>query len=114
MKTKTLLLYVVGALILFGLGYTLFGGRKYVQGFQNPTEPTFTADGAVQIGGKRCVVRAVDPQTEEGKKIAAGKPIKGFPTFMLELPNGVLKEYKGERTTDGYLAFLNQELGGGV
>jgi thiol-disulfide isomerase/thioredoxin len=136
MRTKTMILYGALVLIAVWLVYSIFfprSSRRLLQGFQNPSEPTFTMyyapwcghcknakpafdefakDGRVKIGEKSCVVRAVDPekQPEEAK----GKPVRGFPTFLLELPNGVIKEYKGERTTAGYLEFLNKELGGGV
>jgi protein-disulfide isomerase-like protein with CxxC motif len=42
------------------------------------------------------------------------KGIKGFPTFMLETADGENVEYQGPRTTDGWLAFLNEKLGGGI
>ena len=42
------------------------------------------------------------------------KGVKGFPTFQLETTDGKTVEYSGERKTDGYLAFLNEQLGGGV
>lgn len=132
-KVKTMILYTILVLVGLWVVSKFFGGRKSVQGFQNPSEPTFTMyyapwcghckkakpdfdefakDGKVKVGDKECVVRAVDPekQPEEAK----GKPVRGFPTFLLELPNGVIKEYRGERTTAGYLEFLNKELGGGV
>jgi len=135
MKTKTMILYAAVVLVVVWVGYKFFGGGRagLRQGFQNPSQPTFTMyyapwcghcknakpgfdefakDGSVKIGEKSCVVRAVDPEQQPAE--AKGKPIKGFPTFLLELPNGVIKEYKGERATAGYLEFLNKELGGGV
>jgi thiol-disulfide isomerase/thioredoxin len=135
MKMKSVILFAVIAVLVMWLGSKFFGGRgtNLRQGFQNPTQPTFTMyyapwcghckkakpdfdefskGGKVSVGGKDCVVRAVDPEQQPGE--AKGKPIRGFPTFLLELPNGIIKEYKGERTTAGYLEFLNKELGGGV
>lgn len=101
------------------------------QGFQNPSDPTFTmyyadwcghcknakpdfeklvAKGQVDVGGKKCNVRMVSPEKEP--ELAKGKPIKGFPTFLLEMPDGTVTEYKGERSTPGYLEFINKVLGG--
>ncbi len=133
MKMKTAILYAVVVLVAVWLASKFFGGDKLRQGFQNPSEPTFTMyyapwcghckrakpdfdefakNGSIKVGEKSCVVRAVDPEKQPAE--AKGKPIRGFPTFLLELPNGVIKEYKGERTTAGYLEFLNKELGGGI
>jgi thiol-disulfide isomerase/thioredoxin len=133
MVKKSTLLYIVVGVVLVALGYTLFGGKRAVQGFQNPTEPTFTMyfapwcghckkakpefdefakNGHVMIGDKRCVVRSVDPEQQPAE--AKGKPIRGFPTFLLELPNGVIQEYKGDRSAAAYLEFLNKQLGGGI
>jgi thiol-disulfide isomerase/thioredoxin len=133
MKMKKVILYAVILFVVAWVASKFFGGRGGVQGFQNPSEPTFTMyyapwcghckrakpdfdefakDGSVKVGDKNCIVRAVDPEKQPAD--AKGKPIKGFPTFLLELPNGIIKEYKGERNTAGYLEFLNKELGGGV
>jgi hypothetical protein len=40
--------------------------------------------------------------------------VKGFPTFLLETTDGKVLEYQGERNTDGWLSFINQNLGGGI
>jgi hypothetical protein len=45
---------------------------------------------------------------------AKDKPVKGFPTFLLETTDGKIVEYQGERNTDGWLAFINSKLGGGI
>jgi thiol-disulfide isomerase/thioredoxin len=105
------------------------------QGFQNPagTMSTFTmyyADwcphcqsvkpefeelikkGDVEVGGKKCKIQMVSPEKEP--EAAKGKDIKGFPTFLLESAEGQVFEYKGERNTAGYLAFINEKLGGGI
>jgi len=119
-------------LVFFGLlaGMYVLQRQGVIQGFQNPSDPTFTmyyapwcghcktakpdfdamvAKGAVKVGEKSCVIRAVDPEKEP--ELAKGKPIRGFPTFLLELPNGTIKEYKGTRSSAGYLEFINKELG---
>ncbi len=130
LNTKTIILIVVGVALAATLYYM---SRRGVQGFQNPSEPTFTMyfapwcghcksakpefdefakNGYVMIGGKKCVVRSVDPEKQPAE--ARGKPIRGFPTFLLEKPDGTIVEYKGKRGTDGYLEFLNKQLGGGI
>ena len=126
-----LALLVLAAMYSYGISF----GRG-MQGFQNPTPPaknTFTmyyADwcphcqsvkpeftelsnkGAITVGDKSCEVRMVD--AAKNPDAAKGKPVKGFPTFLLETTDGKVLEYQGERNTDGWLSFINQNLGGGI
>lgn len=66
----------------------------------------------MEFGGKKCRIRMIQP--EQQPEEVAGKPVKGYPTFLLETTGGEIVEYKGGRSTDGYLAFLNEKLGGGA
>jgi thiol-disulfide isomerase/thioredoxin len=138
MNWKTILLGLVvlailSAITLLALGFK-FSVSPVIQGFQGaPAMNTFTmyyadwcghcqtakpaftefaANGKVTIGNKECVIRMVSPEKEPEK--AAGKNIKGFPSFLLETVDGKTVEYTGERNVDGYMAFLNQNLGGGI
>ena len=61
------------------------------------------------INGQKCVIQMVSPEKEPEK--AKGKNVKGFPTFLLEMPDGVTKAYEGERTSAAILEFLNTTLG---
>ena len=117
-------LVVVAILIFFSL-YS-----KRLSGFQNPTIDTFTmyyadwcphcktakpdmealiAKSPIDVNGKKCAIRMIQP--EQQPEEAKGKPVKGFPTFLLETTDGETVEYKGARNTGGYLAFLNENLG---
>lgn len=141
-STKILIVgaVVVGlmALVMFyGLGGTY--GRGLFEGFQGggaaaPDVDTFTmyyADwcphcqtakpefleltkkGSMDVGnGKRCYFRMVNPDLNP--ELVKGKKIAGFPTFLLETTTGKTLEYKGERSTEGYLKFINESLGGGI
>lgn len=138
MNWKYLLLGGIAVLIVLSL-YSAYKkrsvGASAAQGFQNPTETTFTmyyADwcphcqsakpdfkemiekngGVVEVKGKRCKIQMISP--EEQPEAVKGKDIKGFPTFLLETTDGQTFEYKGSRSTDGYLAFINEKLGGGI
>ena len=124
-KMSLLLLAIAGLLVfLFLYSYRLAG-------FQSGAENVFTmyyadwcphcktakpemealiAKSPITVGGKKCEVRMIQPEKEPEK--AKGKPIKGFPTFLLETVDGETVEYSGKRSTDGYLAFLNENLGG--
>jgi len=75
-----------------------------------PEMEALIAKSPITVGGKKCEVRMIQPEKEP--EMAKGKPIKGFPTFLLETTDGETVEYAGSRNTDGYLAFLNEKLGG--
>ena len=77
-----------------------------------PTFTEFASSGTIKIGEKDCVIRMVSPEKEPEK--AKGKNIKGFPSFLLETVDGKVVEYTGERNVDGYMSFLNSNLGGGI
>jgi thiol-disulfide isomerase/thioredoxin len=75
-----------------------------------PAFEEFAKNGFVTVAGKNVKVQMVQPEKEPEK--AAGKPIKGYPTFLLETAQGKTVEYQGERTPSGYLEFLNKQLEG--
>lgn len=136
MNTKMFLLgaavlSILVLVVLYVKGTTFGFGLK--QGFQNPApamntftmyyadwcghcqaaKPEFTElvkKGYVDVGKVRCYIRMISPESQPEE--AKGKPIKGFPTFLLETTDGETVEYGGKRNTDGYLAFLNERLGG--
>ena len=68
--------------------------------------------GPITIGDKTCEIRMIS--SDENPEVMKAKGIKGFPTFHLETTEGKTVEYQGERKTDAYLAFINEQLGGGV
>ena len=123
---------ILGLVTMYALGMSYGRG---IQGFQNsaPATNTFTmyyADwcphcqsvkpeftefsnrGTIDVGGKSCTIRMID--AAKNPEAAKGKPVKGFPTFLLETTDGKIVEYQGERNTDGWLAFINSKLGGGI
>ena len=125
---KSVGLGVVILALLVGLWYV---STHKKESFQNPSMPTFTmyyadwcghcktakpefeklvAKSPMDVNGVKCAVRLVSP--EKQPDLAKGKPIKGFPTFLMETPDGKVVEYKGSRSTDGYLEFINKTLGG--
>jgi thiol-disulfide isomerase/thioredoxin len=123
-------LILLGVAVL-GLLIAAWYYSKSRDGFTNPSEPTFTmyyadwcghcknakpefeeliSKSPMEINGKKCNIRMVSP--EKQPELAAGKPIKGFPTFLMETPDGKAVEYKGSRSMAGYLEFINKSLGG--
>lgn len=73
-----------------------------------PAFEEFAKNGFVTVAGKNVKVRAVECEKESEK--AAGKPIKGYPTLLLETAEGKTVEYQGDRTPAGYLQFLEEQL----
>jgi len=125
---KPVLLVLAVIVLLVGLWYV---STKKKESFQNPTVPTFTmyyaewcghcktakpefeqlvAKSPMDVNGVKCNIRMVSPEKEP--ELAKGRAIKGFPTFLMETPDGKTVEYKGSRSTDGYLEFINKTLGG--
>jgi|OM-RGC.v1.025805331 thiol-disulfide isomerase/thioredoxin len=127
-------LAVLSLITLYALGIS-FNKPAILQGFQGgaPANNTFTmyyadwcghckaakpvftefaAAGKIKVGNKECIIQMVSPENEPEK--AKGKNIKGFPSFLLETVDGKVVEYTGERNVDGYMAFLNTNLGGGI
>ena len=127
---KTRFIYLVGVII--GLLVLLRFIQRSKEGFQNDiagaadtftlyyaewcphcktVKPAFTEwakNGFVTAAGKNIKVRMVE-QSEKPEEIAA-KGIKGFPTFLLETTDGKTIEFQGDRTPEGYLKFIEEQL----
>lgn len=127
---KTRFIYLLGVVI--GLLVLLRFIQRSKEGFQNDiagaadtftlyyaewcphcktVKPAFTEwakNGFVTAAGKNVKVRMVE-QSEKPEEIAA-KGIKGFPTFLLETADGKKVEFQGDRTPEGYLKFLEEQL----
>jgi hypothetical protein len=65
--------------------------------------------GTIDLGDKKVKVEMCDAEQEPEK--TKGLPVSGFPTFLLQKTTGEVVEYKGERSAEGYLKFLNEQLG---
>ena len=107
------------------------------QGFQNPTPspavkefilyyadwcphckpviPEFdklAPNGQIVVGGQTVKVSKCEVSKEKEKHEAAN--ISGYPTIKYNDTNGTTTEYKGSRTAEAFLEFLNSKLGGGI
>lgn len=125
----TYILLALGAVIIFALWYN----RKSDEGYENAVEkiasapykfvmyfadwcphchtakPEFEKLGATRtIGGKQVAMKALEEkQIPEGEK----KNIQGYPTIQLyDAQGGLVKEFEGPRTKEGFEAFLNSAL----
>ena len=127
---KTRFLYLIAVII--GLLVLLRFIQRSKEGFQNdiagaadtftmyyadwcphckavkPAFQEWSKNGFVTAAGKNVKVRMVE-QGENPEEIAA-KGIKGFPTFVLTTADGKSVEFQGDRTPDGYLKFLEEQL----
>lgn len=75
-----------------------------------PAFESWAKNGFVTVAGRNVACRMVQPEKEPEK--AVGKEIKGYPTFMLETADGKSVEYQGDRTPDGWMKFLEENLKG--
>ena len=125
--------YIFGGVVLIALALIYFYGvnRNGVQpyeGFSNgnsklsmyyvdwcphctnakPDFESMKAGGPLQVNGKSVDINMVNP--EKTPEAAAGKPVKGYPTILLEKMTGEIVEYTGERNKEGYMAFLKENI----
>jgi thiol-disulfide isomerase/thioredoxin len=125
------LLIVAVTLGLVYMGWTS-GTVMGIESFQNPSPPSvptftmfyadwcghckkakpaftqFMGDGTLEISSVKCKVEMVNADSGDPRLKALN--VQGYPSFILQLPNGTTAEYKGKRETDGYLDFLNSSL----
>lgn len=72
-------------------------------------KPEFLALGSTKtIGGKSVEMRFVNPENEP--EAAEGFEIEGYPTLYLVQSSGQKVKYQGQRTTDGFLQFLQKNV----
>jgi thiol-disulfide isomerase/thioredoxin len=62
----------------------------------------------MQINGKTVFLDMVEVDTNPEK--VKGKPVKGYPTFLLEKADGTFVEFDGERTPAGWKSWLEANL----
>ena len=75
-----------------------------------PMFENWAKNGYVSVAGRNIKCRMVQPEKEPEKVMS--KDIKGYPTFMLETADGKSLEYQGDRTPDGWMKFLENNLKG--
>ena len=73
-----------------------------------PVFKDFSKDGSVNVNGKTVFLTMVEADEDADKM--KGKPVKGFPTFLLEKANGQNVEFDGERNPEGWKSWLAKNL----
>jgi thiol-disulfide isomerase/thioredoxin len=123
-RNMYLLVLLVGVIVLMYIRYL----RPYgTEGFESA--PTFTmyyadwcphcktikpifaewsASKSVTVSGKTVFVDMVEVDSKPEK--VKGKPVKGYPTFLLETADGKFKEFDGERTAKGWEGWLSKNV----
>jgi thiol-disulfide isomerase/thioredoxin len=80
-----------------------------------PSFEEISKDGQVSIAnGTVVVVRMLNADDSKNESELKRLKVAGYPTLILETTDGKTIEFKGERTTQAYLDFLNKHLGGGI
>jgi thiol-disulfide isomerase/thioredoxin len=72
-----------------------------------PVFKEWSKKSSVTIKGKTVFVEMVEADSNPDK--LKGKPVKGYPTFLLET-NGKFKEFDGERNSSGWENWLSKNL----
>lgn len=73
-----------------------------------PIFKDWSKKGSVTINGKPVFLQMVEADTDAEK--LKGKPVKGFPTFLLEKANGSTVEFQGDRSPSGWEQWLAQNV----
>lgn len=123
--------YVVGAMVIVALTLIYFYGvGRRAEGFNgsggNSTltmyyvdwcphcthaKPDFEklkGESPLQVNGKNVEIGMVNPEKEP--EAAKGKPVKGYPTILLQKPSGETVEYQGERAYGPLKEFLKENV----
>jgi thiol-disulfide isomerase/thioredoxin len=122
-RNTFIIVLLVGVMILMYIRYLHPDGS---QGFESaPTFTMYYADwcphcknikpvfkewskkSSVTVGGRTVFLEMVEADSNPEK--LKGKPVKGFPTFLLET-NGKFKEFDGDRSASGWENWLSKNL----
>jgi len=80
-----------------------------------PSFEEISKNGEVSIAnGTVVTVRMLNADDPKNESELTRLKVAGYPTLILETTDGKRIEFKGERTTQAYLDFLNKNLGGGI
>lgn len=139
MNWKRIVLGTVVLALMVGVGYAFRNSvSSFVrQGFQNPTPspsvkefvlyyadwcphckpviPEFdklAPNGTVVVGGQTVKVSKYEVGKDKEKHKEAN--VTGYPTIKFIDIDGTTTEYRGSRTAESFLEFLNEKLGGGI
>ena len=122
-STRILLVALLAVAILFALSLAVkpaegFAGADSLTMYYadwcphcktiKPVFREYSKSGVVTINEKQVFLSMVEVEQEPEK--AKGKPVRGFPTFLLERSNGEFKEFDGDRSPEGWTSWLKANL----
>jgi len=73
-----------------------------------PVFKDWSSTGSMTVKGKTVFLSMVEADTNPEK--LKGVPVKGYPTFLLQTADGKFKEFDGDRTPEGWKAWLENNL----
>lgn len=73
-----------------------------------PAFKSWSSSGSTTVKGKTVFLSMVEADTNPEK--LKGVPVKGYPTFLLQTADGKFKEFDGDRTPEGWKAWLENNL----
>ena len=73
-----------------------------------PLFKKFMRSGSMEVNKKIVFIDMVEAEQNPDK--AKGKPVKGYPTFLLEKPDGNYIEYSGSRDEAGWAQWLKENI----
>jgi thiol-disulfide isomerase/thioredoxin len=73
-----------------------------------PVFKSWSSSGSTTVKGKTVFLSMVEADTSPEK--LKGVPVKGYPTFLLQTADGKFKEFDGDRTPEGWKAWLEDNL----
>jgi thiol-disulfide isomerase/thioredoxin len=73
-----------------------------------PVFKSWSSSGSTTVKGKTVFLSMVEADTNPEK--LKGVPVKGYPTFLLQTADGKFKEFDGDRTPEGWKAWLEDNL----
>jgi thiol-disulfide isomerase/thioredoxin len=131
LNVKLLLLVAVAVAVLFMLYFIVNGKSVKVDSFTGvgeaintftlyymngcphcetilPDFKNFVATGQYEAGGKKTTIRMLEQANPSAAADLKKYNIRGFPTFILEKPDGSFMTYDGDRTVPAMQEFIAQ------
>jgi thiol-disulfide isomerase/thioredoxin len=122
--------YIIGAIIVIALVLVYFYGvSRRAEGFSDSGSNSLTmyyvdwcphcqtakpdfeklqSESPLQVNGTSVDINMVNPEKEP--EAAKGKPVKGYPTILLQKASGEIVEYQGERAYAPLKDFLKENV----
>ena len=132
--SKKLYVYVIASTLLLFILYRIAAWylKPSAQGFANaegvytfgfyyadwcphcktvkPVFADWSSSGSTTVNGQTVFLSAFEADKDAEKVKALGAPVKGYPTFLLQKPDGSFIEFSGDRTPAGWKSWLQENV----